>query len=339
MSETGFTKARSMGPVAEAVERMGGSAARLFRRADLPLRLIETPEQMILLKDQLGLVESAAREIGDAALPLRLSLAAGMAGLGAFGRRVRAAATLEEAILRCNGGIVVMLQTATDMRLERRGDFAVWSYGVTDSARVGRRENELLALGYMLDALRHFCGRRAAPARVELPGLIGSGGAMRDIFGCEASSGARAALILPIELLGAENPGFPGEEEAPIVATPQDFVTGVEHLVRLQMLVGRPALADVARRLGLPSRTMQRRLQENGARFEALLERVTLQKAREMLAAPDVPITRIAFDLGYSDPAHFTRAMLRATGETPRELRRRLLAAGPSGALALPRSL
>ena len=61
-----------MGPVVEMVERSGGSVARVFRQAELPLRLIEQPDQLILLRDQLALVESAAREIGDETLPLRL---------------------------------------------------------------------------------------------------------------------------------------------------------------------------------------------------------------------------------------------------------------------------
>jgi hypothetical protein len=110
---TGFTKARSMGPVAAAVTRAGGSLERVFRKAELPLRLIETPEQLILLKDQLALVEYAARELDEETLPLTLSLEAGVAGLGLFGKRVRAAATLGAAIERCNAGMVAMLQSAT----------------------------------------------------------------------------------------------------------------------------------------------------------------------------------------------------------------------------------
>ena len=65
MRSYGLTRARSMGPVADIVERSGGSVARAFRRAELPLRLIDEPDRLILLRDQLNLVECAAREIGD----------------------------------------------------------------------------------------------------------------------------------------------------------------------------------------------------------------------------------------------------------------------------------
>lgn len=86
MRDSGMTKARSMGPVAAAVQRAGGSVPRLFRRAELPLRLIDHPDYLIPLRDQLKLVEFASSEIGDAGLPARLSLEGGVDHLGTFGQ-------------------------------------------------------------------------------------------------------------------------------------------------------------------------------------------------------------------------------------------------------------
>ena len=88
----GLTKMRSIGPLAREVERSGGSLARVFRRAELPLGLLDEPERLILLKDQFLLLECAGREIGDDALPARLSIGGGMASLGAYGEFVCAAA-------------------------------------------------------------------------------------------------------------------------------------------------------------------------------------------------------------------------------------------------------
>jgi hypothetical protein len=86
VSEAGFAKARSMGGVAEAV-------ARVFRKAELRLRLIEAPDRLILIEDRLAVVEHAARELDDKSLSLRLSVQAGIAGLGPFGRRAPSLAT------------------------------------------------------------------------------------------------------------------------------------------------------------------------------------------------------------------------------------------------------
>lgn len=326
MSATGFTKARSMGPVAEAVRRGGGSVTRVFRRAELPLRLIETPEQLILLRDQLALVEYAAGELGDEALPLRLSMQAGIEGLGAFGRRVRGAPTLREAIERCNLGIGSMLQSMTHMRLSVSGGVAKWTYEISDGARVGRQKNELLAFGYMVETLQRFgC---SAPTRAELPQRPQARAMLQDLLACEIGVGEQAALVFPAETLRNLNPVSAGRETAEIddMPAPQDFVAGVEHLVRLGLLEGRPTLDYVRRRLRLSARTVQRRLTAGGARFESIRQGVLLSRADDLLRLSDLSITEVALELGYSDPAHFTRAMLKLTRQTPR-LRRRTLAA------------
>lgn len=322
MTELGFTKARSMGPVAEAVERAGGSVARVFRKAELPLRLIETPEQLILLKDQLAVVEYAARELDDETLPLSLSMQAGVKGLGAFGARVRAAPTLKGAIERCNSGMCAMLQSATQMRLDVLDAFASWTYFVSDGATLGRGKNELLAFGYMADTLRAFGA--GAPLRAELPWRPAARTKLEDMLGCEISFGETARLVFSREHLARGSPFCVAPEERLTDDLPAltDFVACVEHLVRLGLLEGRPTARFVGARLGLSQRTLQRRLAGGGARFEAIRRNILLQRARALLADERQTITQTALELGYSDPAHFSRAFVAMTGQTPREWRR-----------------
>ncbi|MDN7817566.1 hypothetical protein [Burkholderia vietnamiensis] len=79
MSAVGLTRARSMGPLVEAVVQCGASVERLFARAGLPPRLIDDPDHLIPLRDQLALVEHARRggearhadELLDAPNPMR----------------------------------------------------------------------------------------------------------------------------------------------------------------------------------------------------------------------------------------------------------------------------
>src|ERR1700747_462260 len=85
MQETGFTKARSTGALADAVEIRGGSNTRVFARAELPLSLIDQPELLVPLRDQILLLEYASREIGDDALSARLASEAGITRLGGDG--------------------------------------------------------------------------------------------------------------------------------------------------------------------------------------------------------------------------------------------------------------
>ncbi len=80
-------------------------------------------------------------------------------------------------------------------------------------------------------------------------------------------------------------------------------------------------VTGVARRLGLSSRTLQRRLHEEGQSFQSVLDGTRESLAQHYLADPGLPVAEIAFLLGYDDPNSFYRAFQAWTGTTPREAR------------------
>ncbi len=332
MREIGLTRVRSMGPIAAAIERAGGSVRRVFQRAELPLAASDEPDLLIPLRDQLRVVEYASREIGDTAFAGRLSLTGGIECLGSFGAHVLAAPRLNCAIARCNRHIGSMLQTSTRMGVVREGPAVKWSYGLTDSITVGRAGNELLALGYMVDLLRHYLGASWAPMRVELSARrVADVGAIGHLFECEVVEGRpAAAVVFGNACLSAPSRSTTGPERgarqplAPAatgaVPQPSELVAVVEQLLLLSLLDHQRAQRAVCHRLRVSVRTLQRRLAEHGVSFERVLANVMLRRAKALLRSPRT-ITEIAFDLGYSDPAHFARAFARWTGTSPSEWR------------------
>jgi AraC-like DNA-binding protein len=68
-----------------------------------------------------------------------------------------------------------------------------------------------------------------------------------------------------------------------------------------------PSLEQLAQQLQLSSRTLHRRLAEEGQRFRDLLNSARMSKATQLLAQ-GYSVTDIAHRLGYSDSANFTRA-------------------------------
>lgn len=82
-----------------------------------------------------------------------------------------------------------------------------------------------------------------------------------------------------------------------------------------------PALGEVAARLRMSRRTLVRRLAERGTSFRALVDGVRKQRAAALLADPRVPVSEVAYGLGYTDPANFGRAFRRWFGESPRRYR------------------
>lgn len=319
MDGPGRTRACTMGPIVSAVEAAGGSVARVFRRVEMPLAVMDEPDRLILLGDQLHLVEEAVRESGDPALPARLATATGIGGLGAIGRHVRACATLGEALARVEAVTPALLQTATWTGLRREATRAVYGYAVTERVEAGRQTNAMLALGYLLGTMRHFLGPRWRPQRAVLTGAhLPDRGEVEQVFGCEVSLGSHTGLHFDPGLLTAPNPApGPLTEAAPPVA-PGDLPACVAGLIELALCEGRPSIDWVARRLGLSRRSLQRRLEAEGTGFAPILQGILRARAEALLTGSTVPIGRIALDLGYADAAHFTRAFLGWTGVTPR---------------------
>lgn len=90
-----------------------------------------------------------------------------------------------------------------------------------------------------------------------------------------------------------------------------------------QLAHGEPDRGELARRLNLSERTLQRRLAEEGCSYQQLLSDTRRQLAEQHLREGRLPATEIALLLGYSEPSVFFRAFRQWTGLTPGEYRTR----------------
>jgi AraC-like DNA-binding protein len=89
------------------------------------------------------------------------------------------------------------------------------------------------------------------------------------------------------------------------------------------------SLQEVAEDLGVPRRTLTRRLVAQGASFSALLEQERRERALVLLRASDLPIESVAAKLGYASASIFVRAFRLWTGKTPAAYRREAKLAPP----------
>jgi AraC-like DNA-binding protein len=99
--------------------------------------------------------------------------------------------------------------------------------------------------------------------------------------------------------------------------------------VRAELTVtdqGYPDLDQVARRLCMSSRTLKRKLQRHGTSFLLMLEEVRRSDAQRLLEHSSLSVQSVAIRLGYQNPANFSRAFSRWTGESPRAFRQRVRA-------------
>jgi AraC-like DNA-binding protein len=77
----------------------------------------------------------------------------------------------------------------------------------------------------------------------------------------------------------------------------------------------------VSSRLGVPARTLQRRLRSEGTTFAKKTDEVRRQLAERYLADRRTSVAEVAFLLGFSDVSAFHRAFVRWTGQTPSRYR------------------
>jgi len=80
-------------------------------------------------------------------------------------------------------------------------------------------------------------------------------------------------------------------------------------------------LATIAELTGCSVRSLQRDLRRAEASYTALTQEARYLAAVRLLSTTDSTVTDVAYELGYSDPAHFTRAFQRNSGASPRTFR------------------
>ena len=97
--------------------------------------------------------------------------------------------------------------------------------------------------------------------------------------------------------------------------------SSVENAMAPLLPHGKANAVAIARQIGMSHRTLARRLCSEGLTFSEIAEELKADLARHYLRDSDLPVSQIAWLLGYREVSPFTRAFKRWTGMTPRQLR------------------
>jgi len=113
------------------------------------------------------------------------------------------------------------------------------------------------------------------------------------------------------------------EQPSPVVV-PAGRSPELRKALRLteQRLGDQARFEDIADEVGLAPRSLARRFEdETGMTWRAALRRMRILAAVEKLADDDLPITAIAFSVGYTSLSAFNAAFRELTGRTPTQYR------------------
>jgi AraC-like DNA-binding protein len=103
---------------------------------------------------------------------------------------------------------------------------------------------------------------------------------------------------------------------------PTGILFRVEHIIADRLVAREAKLENVAKEMGMSSRTLSRRLADEGTTFTDAVENLRFALAKTYLQDSGLPIIEIAFLLGYSNVSSFSYSFKNWSGASPSDFRK-----------------
>lgn len=319
-------------------------ATMMLADTGLPSRALDEPDFPISLQQELIICQALVRSLGQRQSPVvSLFLALdrmGIEHLGVLGMAMRHAPNAVEALRVCLD-YPQLTWGHSRMIVSRQAGAAVFTFtmerpSIPDATdmEVDRLVDYCLVLD-LLSSLRNIgdiVESGQAPLAIHLPfAQPVDWNVAQDRLPCPVLfSRPEACLVYPAALDESPLP-----RANPVVF--RSFLSVAEKLSRmlaqdisLRERVARwlwaytPPLrrAELARQLGMSERNLTRQLRREKTSYADLLAEVQCERACNLLRSGALTVTEIAYRLGYAEPAAFSRAFTRWTGQAPTRWRR-----------------
>jgi AraC-like DNA-binding protein len=312
--------------MAKALQSRGVDAAALFKKTGLDFAAVNDPEARYPIRDTAQLWRLAVEATGDPCFGLEVARHTSRTTFHALGLSLAASGSLREAFER----IVRYYRLVSDgasIRFEDRGDCYRVSL-IAEGTPYGAAEAIDAVLAVAVRMCRSLTDRQFSPLRVEFrrPAPADSSPFDRCFRAPVVFDAPEDALVLdkavcdrPIQ--GA-NPELAQANDL-IAAQALDRWDQSRMIDRIRLVLidrlpnGTPSRIEVARALGTSTRTLQRRLAAESTTYAELVDSTRRDLAETYLRQERYSMTDIAYLLGFSNAASFTRAFRRWTGRAP----------------------
>lgn len=305
----------------------------VLQDAGLTRRDLADPDARLPYRSVLKFLDGAVAVSGDASYALRLGASRDIRDRGILGFIGLNSPTLMEAINNLLRYRKVSGQN-DEFEVERTGTQVTVRFREVNAAlRPLRNHSDYLA-GSMVRIARDLVRKRIVPVRMEFcHARPEQPVAYAEILDCpvefeatwDALIFAEETTRLPIDAADDKLLRVLKSAGDRIVGSPNekvDLVRDVEQFIVDNLHKGSVTLDNMAKALGLTSKTLERRLAAREKTFAGLLDDVRHRTARHFLEETDLRIFQIAYMVGYTEAAVLVRAVKRWTGLTPLEYRR-----------------
>jgi len=332
MSVIPLVRANAIGPIVRVLDQAGVSSERFLKQAKLPVMALNDPTALVPLHRGFALVELAARQEGIELLGILAAQKAQVGDFGLFAKVACQSLTLYDFLHTIATFLTTTHNSGARAWITQTKNQVWFNHQYLHSENVANQQSQYYACCLYVQIIQQVVGTQWHPTDLRLQASLLQGLETVELFSQvrvhfnqpnNAIGFSKSLLSLPTKQLVIHSATLQQDYETLVATAPQaDFVGALKQLVRSQLGDGDLSVNSVAEAVGLSTRSLQRRLTENGLSYSRLVEQVRCEMAMNWLRDPTLQVTEIAFELGYSEPATFTRAFQRWTGTSPSDYRR-----------------
>jgi AraC-like DNA-binding protein len=305
--------------------------ASLLKKAGLTLDQIDDPAVRLKVRNQIAFLNLVADAANDELLGFHLAQDFDLREIGMLYYVMASSDVLGDALKRATRYVRIVNE---GMQLKyRENEQLIVTFEYLDVARHQDRHQVEFFMASLVRLVRQLSGFDLFPERVNVMHHRSRFHAeFRKFFGCEVGFGsgtdeiAFSSTVRPMPLASADsylNALLIAQCEQSHVnrLQPPEIRISVENEIVALLPHGKAQAPAIARKLGMSQRTLARRLASEKSSFTAVLDELKHDLAKHYLSESGVPITTIAWLLGYQEVSAFTHAFKRWTGKTPKQAR------------------
>lgn len=313
--------------------RHRGDVDSIFGRAGIRRADITNPVNELDLRSYCALFEEAAAQTGADNIGLEFGQSFAPKHLGVIGYAAISSPTLAAALRNLETYFPAHQEQTSFGILPDSG--ILWlSYRIFDPRIPNRRQDAELSLGMFCNIFKAALGPDWSPLEIRFEHAAPEGHREHETaFGAPVRFGRRTNAIafrrsdldaiMPDQdpyLFSIITPFL--ESRCALQGDPEDFAALVRNQIKLHLGDAVPTLSQIATLLGLSDGDFQRRLKAHGLAFPDIVRAARQELALHYMHDLDVPLTDIAYSLGYSELSAFSRAFRNWTGMSPQRYRR-----------------
>lgn len=330
MSNQGVLSAAASG-LSDFIIQQGADVDRVFGSSGINPERLLSPTLSLYLPNYCKVLEYAAEQSGCDNFGLYYGQQFQPKSLGLIGYIALCSPDLESA-LKNMANYFHLHQKDTMTRMLDLGECWRIDYQIQHGAILTRRQDAEFTIGIFMNVIREMLGQHYSPREIHFEHT-------RPEFWQEHSKLFNAPVFFEqpynsIVLLKKDlQCSMPMHDSMLFkvmldtlhllnVATPlQSLSDQVRSHIQIELADGEPHLEKIASDLGFTSCVLTRRLKAEGLNYSALVEAVRCELADYYIKQKNIPISEMAFLLGYSEVSAFSRAFKRWFGVNPRQFR------------------